>query len=324
MTPQELERMTLAFQSSVAVLAANHAGIFAALCEAPSGPGELADRLGLDRRAVATVADALVCLGALERSRGALRLPEALRPAFDPRSPSSMISALTHQWHVLQRWARLDSVLETGRPLPRAKQDGDRLRAFILGMADMARRGAAALWDAVDLDDRTHMVDVGGGPGELALAALDRFPRLTAVVFDLPDVLPIAREYAVGRSGAARLGFVAGDAVRSRIPACDVALVSSLLHSYGPAGVGKIARNVAAGVQPEGLVLIREFMWDDEEHSGPLSAALFAINMLSGTPDGRCWGPSELEEIFGEAGFGSWALTRLDPRTSLLVGVRTG
>jgi hypothetical protein len=147
---------------------------------------------------------------------------------------------------------------------------------------------------------------------------------LAATVFDLADVLPIAREYAGRRDAGARLGFKAGDALRGRIPPCDVALVSSLLHSYGPEGVAKIARNVAAGVEPGGLVLIREFMWDDASHSGPLAAALFTLNMLSGTPDGQCWAPEELEAVFGAAGFGGWKLLRLDPRTSLLIGVRAG
>ena len=322
MTPQELATTTGAFQSSVAILAANHAGVFAALFGAPMTPSGLADRLRLDRRAISTLADALVCLGVLERDDGLLRLSPELRPAFDPASGTSMASALTHQWHVLQRWARLDAVLETGRPLARGRRNGDRLRAFILAMADMARRDGPALWAAVDLSGRAHLVDVGGGPGELSLAALERFPGLTATVFDLPAVLPFAREYASGRRPGGRLAFAAGDAVRSRIPSCDVALVSSLLHSYGPGSVAKIARNIAAGVSPGGVVLIREFMWDDEAHSGPLTAALFALNMLSGTPDGRCWAPAELEFIFGGAGFGDWKLLRLDPRTSLLVGVR--
>ena len=322
MTPQELEEKTGGFQAAAVILAANHAGIFRALSQAPMGREELAKRLKLDKRAVATVTDALVCLGALERRGGLLGLPDELRPVLDPSAPTTRAHALDHQWYVLQRWARLDSVLETGEPIPRLRDDEERLRAFILGMADMARPGAAALWTAVDLSKRAHLVDVGGGPGELALAALERFPGLLATVFDLPAVLPIAREYAAGRALAERIRFAAGDALRDDIPPCDAVLVSSLLHSYGPDGVRRIAGHVAAGLKPGGLVIIREFMWADEAHSGPLSAALFAVNMLSGTPEGRCWTAVELKEIFGKAGFSEWRLARLDPRTTLLLGVR--
>jgi hypothetical protein len=322
MTPLELEEKAGGFQAATIVLAANHVGIFRVLCGGGMACEELARRLKLDRRAVTTVTDALVCLGALRRHGGLLSVPRELVPTLDPSSPTTRAHALDHQWYVLQRWARLDSVLETGEPIARMREDEERLRAFILGMADMARRGGAALWDAVDLSRLAHLVDVGGGPGELALVALERFPGLVATVFDLPEVLPIAREYASKRAVGDRIRFVAGDALRNEIPACDAALVSSLVHSYGPSGVTKIARHVAAGVRPGGLVLIREFMWDDEAHSGPLTAALFAVNMLSGTPEGRCWTAAELQGTFGKAGFGEWKLTRLDPRTSLLVGTR--
>jgi len=322
MTPQELDDKTSGFQAATVILAANHAGIFRALSRGGTSSEELAHHLKLDRRAVATVTDALVCLGALERTQGSLRVPRELAQVFDPASDAYRGNALDHQWFVLQRWARLDSVLETGEPISRERTDEIRLRAFILGMADMARRGAAALWDAADLTGILHLVDVGGGPGELALAAVERFPELSATVFDLPDVLSIAREYAAGRQVKARIGFQEGDALADDIPECDAALVSSLLHSYGPEGVTSIARHVAAGVKPGGLLLIREFMWDDEAHSGPLAAALFAVNMLSGTAEGRCWTAQELAAIFEPAGFGRWRTTSLDARTTLLAGTR--
>jgi SAM-dependent methyltransferase len=322
MTPQELEQHVRGYQAATVILAANNTGILAALCAGPKDCAELARDLHLDRRAVTTVADALVCLGVIEREGDRLTLPGALVPTIDPSSPTSQAHAMDHQWHVLQRWAKLDSVLQTGKPLPRASADEARLRAFILGMADLARRATAALWSAVDLSAVVHLVDVGGGPGELALAALERFPNLRATVFDLPAVLAIAREYASGRAVTDRVTFQPGDALSDPIPSCDVALVSSLLHSYGLDGVQAIARNVAKAVRSGGLVVIREFMWDDEAHSGPLSAALFAVNMLSGTPDGRCWAPTELQRIFGDAGFGDWKLTRLDTRSVLLAGTR--
>jgi hypothetical protein len=320
MTPEELAERTTAYQAAAVILAANATGVLAALCARSEASEALADRLGLDRRAVATVADALVCLGVLEREGRLLCVPGTLRPLLDPSSPASRTHSMAHQWHLFQRWGRLDSVLATGRPVPRPPEDEDRLRAFILGMADMARGGARALWDAADLSRASHLVDVGGGPGELALAALERFPDLEATVFDRPEVLAIAREYASTRRVKARLGYRAGDALADDIPPCDAALVSSLLHSYGPGGVQAIAAHVAAGVRPGGVVLIREFMWDDDAHSGPLSAALFAVNMLGGTADGRCWSAAEIEGIFGRAGFARWRSARLDPRTTLLIG----
>ncbi|MFI5142995.1 MAG: methyltransferase [Thermoanaerobaculales bacterium] len=322
MTPHELEAQTHAYQASAVVLAANHLAITATLCHEPLRSEELARKLRLDVRATAVLTDALVSLGVLARSDGRLGVPEELQPLLDPASPRTVTHALEHAWHLLQRWSKLDEVVRSGQPTPRPRDDEEQLRAFILAMADMARQTGGALWDAIDLGGQRHLVDVGGGPGELALAALERFPSLSATVFDSPAVLNIAREYAAPRGLAGRIGFQTGDALHDDIPACDVALVSALVHAYGPDEVREIARHVGAGLQPGGLLLVREFLWHDAAHSGPLGAALFSVNMLGGTPSGRCYAAVELEAIFAPAGFADWRLVPLDTRSTVLIANR--
>lgn len=322
MTPQELEAQAHAYQASAVILAANHLGVTAALSREPLRAEELARKLRLDARATTVLADALVCLGVVARHDGHLSVPEELRPLLDPASPRTLSHALEHGWHLLQRWSKLDEVVRSGQPTPRPRDDAEQLRAFILAMADMARRGAAPLWEAIDLGGHTHLVDVGGGPAEFALAALERFPRLAATVFDSPAVLAIAREYAAPRGLAGRITFQTGDALNDDIPVCDAALVSAVVHSYGPDETREIARHVAAGLQQGGLLVIREFLWRDAEHSGPLAAGLFAVNMLGGTPSGRCYSAAELEAIFTPAGFADWRLVPLDVRSTLLLATR--
>jgi len=322
MTPQELEAQAHAYQASTVILAANHLGVTATLCGEAMRAEDLARRLRLDARATAVLTDALVCLGVVARRNGHLRVSEELRPLLDPASPRTVSHALEHGWHLLQRWSRLDEVVRAGQPTPRSSDDQEQLRAFILAMADMARRGAGPMWDAIDLGGCKHLVDVGGGPAEYALAALERFPRLAATVFDATPVLAIAREYAAPRGVAGRITFQPGDALNDDIPACDVALVSALVHSYGPDETREIAGHVAAGLQLGGLLIIREFLWHDAEHSGPLAAGLFAVNMLGGTPSGRCYSATELEGLFTPAGFADWRVVPLDARSTLLLATR--
>ena len=324
MERHELEALARGFQPAVVVLAANHLGVLAKLAAAPATSGEVAEALSLDRRATSVLCDALVSLGVLRRRGDALEMPQALRGLLDPASPDTMAHIFEHQWHLTARWVLLDQVVRSGEPAPRGPRSEEQLRAFILGMADIARRVAPKLWEAAPLDGATHLVDVGGGPGELSLAALERFPHLRATVFDLPAVGPLALGYAERRGVAGRFSFVEGDALTREIPACDAALVSSLVHSYGPGDTAAIARHVAAGVVPGGTVVIREFLWDDETRSAPASAGLFAVNMLIGTPAGRCWTAAELEAVFGAAGFGSWRVVRLDPANTLVIGTREG
>ncbi len=322
MNTLELEKQASAFQAAAVILAANHSGVLAALSgEGAATAEQLAGRLDLDGRAVSTLCDALVSLGVVVRDGEALAVAPDLRDLLDPSSPASMTHILEHQWYLLQRWGRLDDVLRTGTPAPRAAGD-ESYRAFILGMADLARRSSRPLWERIDLSRYTRLVDVGGGPGEFAVAALERFPALRATVFDAPAVLAIAREYSARRGVGDRLAFHPGDALTDPIPACDLALVFSLVHSYGSAEVERIAANVAAGLERGGLLVIREFLWASSRHEGPLSTALFAVNMLVGTSTGRCWSAAELEAIFGPHGFTGWRQISIDPRSTFLLAER--
>lgn len=323
MNPLELESQASAFQAATVILAANRAGILASLSRDGGATAEqLARRLGLDARAVSTLCDALLCLGVVVRDGDALAVAAPLRDLLDPDSPVAVTHILEHQWHLLQRWSHLDEVVRTGSPLPRGTGNERARRAFILGMADLARRGSRRLWESVDLSRYRALVDVGGGPGEFAVAALERFPALSATVFDSPPVLAIAREYAAPRGVGERLAFRPGDALAEAIPTSDVALVFSLLHSYGSTEVERIAANVAAGLEPGGLLIIREFLWASSHHEGPLSTALFAVNMLVGTSTGRCWSAEEIEAIFTPHGFAGWRQVAIDPRSTFLLADR--
>jgi SAM-dependent methyltransferase len=324
MKREELEALSAGCQSSVVVLVANQLGILRRLCQARAGVAGLAETLGLGERGTEALCDALVSLGVLRRIGAELEVVEELRPVLDPTSPHSMSAILDHHWHILQRWARLEDVVRSGQPVPRPPQDPAQLTAFILGMADIARRESEPLWAAADLAGRRHLIDVGGGPGELALAALERWPELRASILDRPGVLEIARAYGAGRGVGDRLDFIPGDALEGAIPPCDVALVSAVVHSYGPEDVALLGRNVAAGLEPGGLLIVREFMWDDRTHSGPAMAGLFAVNMLVGTSGGRCYAPEELQDLLGPAGFGEWRTVRIDPRSTILLGTRVG
>ena len=54
-------------------------------------------------------------------------------------------------------------------------------------------------------------MDLGGGTGHLAIAACERYPGMRGAIFDLPRVMPIARE-EVGLSAAkSRIELLEGD-----------------------------------------------------------------------------------------------------------------
>lgn len=63
----------------------------------------------------------------------------------------------------------------------------------------------------IDLTGRTHLLDIGGGHGLYSIFFAQKYPRLHAVVLDLPQVIQVARENIEKYDASARVAAVAGD-----------------------------------------------------------------------------------------------------------------
>ena len=59
------------------------------------------------------------------------------------------------------------------------------------------------------------------------------------------------------------------------------------------------------------MLLIQEFILDDQL-AGPLFPALFSLNMLLGTPQGRAYSQEQLEAMLHAAGVGSIRRLEID------------
>ncbi|MCX5857679.1 MAG: methyltransferase, partial [Deltaproteobacteria bacterium] len=79
-----------------------------------------------------------------------------------------------------------------------------------------------------------------------------------------------------------------------------VVLLSQILHAEGPDESRKLVRKAASALQPGGLIVIHEFILDNTM-DGPLHPALFALNMLLGTPAGQAYSEEQLKEMLAKA-----------------------
>ena len=67
----------------------------------------------------------------------------------------------------------------------------------------------------------------GGATGHLALAAKDRYPHLNAALFDLPEVIEVARSL-----WALRSELIAGDFFTDELPPADLYALGRILHDW--------------------------------------------------------------------------------------------
>jgi len=303
--PLELLAEVNQFMRSRIILSAAELDLFTELQAAPAAADELAGRLGLDGRATRRVLDCLVGFGLLEKSAGPYRVTErgALLSDAHPESLRPMVLHYNQLW---KTWSHLTETVQQGTSPARAtagEKDDDSLAAFIGGMHVIGRTMAAEVAAALDLSGYRRLLDVGGASGSYTIAFLRRNPDLTAVLFDLPRVIPIAEKRLRQEGFLDRVNLAAGDFERDELPAgCDLALLSAIIHQNSPAANQALYRKIHRVLAPGGALLIRDHVMDPSR-TWPAAGAVFAINMLVGTSGGDTYTFDEIRHDLALAGF---------------------
>jgi hypothetical protein len=304
-TPPELLKMSGSYWSTCALHAGVKLDLFTHLSEAPSTAVELATQLGLDERGLGTLLDALAALELLNKSGESYQTTAFASQFLSANSTGYLGHIIQHHHHLVESWARLDEVVRSGEPCRRrVSHEADEIEreSFLLGMFNLAMLLAPQIVKQVDLAGRKHLLDLGGGPGTYAIHFCQQNPGLQATIFDLPTTRPIAEKTVRQFDLQERIKFVAGDFQDDSLTGCyDVAWLSHVLHGEGEAGCANMLQTTVAALEPGGLLLVQEFILNHSRDS-PLFPALFSLNMLIGTPQGKAYSEGEIKTLLEEAG----------------------
>ncbi|MGI5119474.1 methyltransferase [Marinactinospora thermotolerans] len=127
---------------------------------------------------------------------------------------------------------------------------------FNRAMGTMSRRINSEVLEHYDFGGVRHLVDVGGGQGHLVSLIAQRYPDLTAVVYDLPRVVPEAREVIQGAGLEDRVRCEGGDFLE-RVPGGgDLYVVSWTLHDWDDADAERMLANIGRAMEPGGTLLV--------------------------------------------------------------------
>jgi SAM-dependent methyltransferase len=316
--------MAAAFMRSRVFLTACELDLFTVVGDGERTSADVAKALGTDPRGTDRLMNVLCTLGLLQSTAAGFR-NTAGAARFLARGGPEYMDGLMHWVHLWDSWSTLTSaVRKGGTVLDRSVNDrGDEwLRAFIAAMHWRARQHAPAVVASLDLTGVSRVLDVGGGSGAYATEFARAKPALSAVVFDLPNMLPLTAGYLAHAGLGDRVALVAGDYDRDDLGSgFDLILLSAIIHSNSPQANRELVRRSAAALNPSGQLVVQDFIVD-EGRTGPPFGVLFALNMLVGTPGGDTYTESEVRRWMSEAGLSS--VTRKDTGfgTSLLVGRR--
>ena len=283
---------------------------------------ELADMLGLNRRATTRILDCLITFNLLEKKNGRYRTTEAGAP-LSAKHPQSILPAANHMNTIWDNWSRLTEAVAKGvnlylKPVVDTWSEENR-KAFIGTMHVAAAGLSEIIAGAYDAGRFKRLLDVGGGSGAYTIAFLKKNPHLRAVLFDLAEVVPIAEEKIRQQGLADRVTIVAGDFYKDGLPeGCDLALLSAVIHQNGPAQNVALFRKIHGGLTSGGALLIRDHIMD-AARTDPPAGAVFALNMLVNTPGGDTYTFGEVNDMLTRVGFSEVKWIRVGKKMDCLV-----
>jgi ubiquinone/menaquinone biosynthesis C-methylase UbiE len=278
--------------------------LFTALSEKTMTAPALASSTGLNPRALEILLDALVGIGLMLKQDGLYsNTPEAEQFLVEER-PGTIAYRLRQQHIQWKYWDRLADVIRTGEPARERRlfaSDPEGSELLLRSFHEMSRERVGPMLEKIGPARR--LLDLGGGSGSYSVAFCETYPEATAVVFDQPISIRVAREIHEGDPVLERIEFVTGDFRKDPLGGpYDLVLVSNIIHGEGPGTVQEILKRVFECLEPGGRVVIRDFLVS-EDRTAPAHAAIFAVNMLVGTPEGRCYSEGEVRSLLLESGY---------------------
>jgi len=312
---QEFTRLSGGFRATRVVLTANNIRIFEHVGKGATA-AMLAKELVTDLRATEILLDALAALGLLRKSRGIFHLTAPAKQFLLPGSPWYQGDMLRHLDTLWKNWSGLDAVVRTGMPNRSGGRDHD---VFIRAMHKNAVLRAPKVLKALDLRGVKRALDLGCGPGtygiELAKLGVD------VTLFDLPNTVEIAHEMIL-KAGVKNASFRSGDFHFDDIgDGYDLALLSQVLHSHSPSENLALLGKVFDALAPKGTIALHEFTLA-EDRASPVPGALFSVNMLVNTAEGRSYSPKEMKGWLMKVGFGR--IKKVDLGDTVVMSGRKG
>jgi predicted O-methyltransferase YrrM len=180
-------------------------------------------------------------------------------------------------------------------------------RELTLALAGRAKCVAPILAQVVPLSEARTLLDIGGGTGVYAFACLRRNPELRAIIWDRPEVLKVAAEFAQEYGVADRVELQAGDMFADPVPPADVMLLSNVLHDWDVPQCEALVARCATALPRAGRLLIHDVFLNDAL-DGPLPIALYSAALFTLT-EGRAYCGAEYHQWLRSAGLVPGAIT---------------
>jgi hypothetical protein len=296
---------------SQAVYVTAKLGIIDALCEGPKTARVIAHAVRAHEPSLRRLLQMLTTIDILNEEADGTFRPTAtgeLLASGHARSSRAMAILMASPF-VWQAWGRLEEAVMTGKPAF-DQHFGESFFEFLDGRPEEAMIFHAAMTgsssgdstsvlEAYDFSGCRRIVDVGGGKGALLQAILNRYPRASGVLCDLPAVAAAAQAQ-MDLAVAHRCEFVGADMFQEVPAGGDVYILRNILHDWNDAQVLQLLQNCRRAMAADGKLLHIGLVLGPP--NAPDFGRLLDLTMLALLP-GRERSEAELQALYAAAGF---------------------
>ena len=290
-------------------------GIAELLREGPRALGELAKATGADQRALGRLLTALSTIGMCKRTgEGSYALTE-VGAGLDGEAEQSFKSWAILEAEMLSKsWSGMLESVMTGKTAAELQglansfelmgRTPEIVDKFNAAMTELTRLVTPDILRSYDFSGISHLMDVGGGSGELLGAVAQQNRKLRGTVFDLPRCADAASRHLRQIGISDRVEFVAGDFFKSVPAIADAIILKSVIHDWNDARSISILRNCHQALPKGGKLLLAERLMPEapDMTDADKAHAMSDLNMLRG-PGGCERTEGQYRELLKQSAF---------------------
>jgi predicted O-methyltransferase YrrM len=322
--PEDIRTLANSFQQSRILLSAIELGLFTVLDKHMLPSKEVALKINADERATDRLMNALVALGFLRKVRGKFYNTESASQYLVKGKPEFM-GGLFHSIGLWNTWSSLTESVKAGTSAAEQKPSHigiNWLESFIGAMHYRGVKEAKIIAMMLELSNVNRMLDVGGGSGAFAMEFIKKNPNMNAVIFDLPEVIPITNKYVAEEKMTEKISFLSGNYLADDLGnGYDLIFLSAIVHINSLEENNSLIKKCYDSLNSGGQIVIKDWVMN-EDRTEPAGGAYFALNMLVGTEHGDTYTETEMRNWFTNTGIKKIERKDTSFGSSLMIGYK--
>lgn len=304
--PETIEKLGYAMYPALAMIAGMQLDLFTPLSSGPMSAGQLAEVMNVDPVRLSQLLYALVTAGLLTGEDGQFANTPETDHFLVQGKPTYL--GTRHAFYT----ARYKEVMQTAESIrtgnPQVKLDfasmsSEAMETYLRGLHPATCATGRDLLNRADFSSYSHLLDVGGGSGGLALAIATACPQLRVTIIELPSVTQVTQRFIEQEGMIGRAEVIIGDVVNGPLTGIyDVAILRAFIQVLSPDEAQHALHNIIQVLKPGSPIYILGQVLDDSRLS-PLETVAFNLVFINVYDKGQAYTEHEYRSWLREAGF---------------------